>query len=143
MNWLFVALGAIPTLVISIFLHNWDVNRLQKINDDKLAAQVQFDIKQCADEKQITSNVGTDYENKINDLNDQLNKLRQQAPRIIYVTKPATGANAAGAKGINAEGNGIDSSRFIEYGGKCEKLRLTVSGLQDFINQTWKLKGQN
>ena len=135
-------IGIIVASAFLILLHLWDVNRIEDKNDAALKAQVTFNIKQCDADKQITTNASSDYENKINALNDQLDKLRQQPARIVYVTKQASGSNATAPGHINAGSNAIDSSKFTSYGGSCEKLRLQVIGLQDFINKTWVAKGQ-
>ena len=139
MYWITAIAAAVITFLVCLGLHTLDVDRITAANVKAVADQVQFDIKKCEAEKEITTNVSNDYEKQIDTLNGQLNSLRHAAPRIVYVKQPAGGHHAAAKQSINGSANAIDSVKFYDYAGTCETDRLKVIGLQKFINEVWAL----
>lgn len=139
MNWIMIGIGAVITFLICLGLNTIDVDRIEANNTATLQAQIKSDTDKCKQDQQITSAASTRYENQITFLNSELERLRNTAPAVVYVTKPSIRPNATAPKQSGQSvANAIDSGTFIDYSGDCESDRLKVIGLQDFINKVWE-----
>ncbi len=137
--WYIPAAGAaIVTSFLAYGAHSLDVNRINAKASKVLVAQMQFDIKQCQDSKQITTKAETDYETQITTLNNELKRLRNQPSTCVPVTRPASKRNATKLTSKPSNGNGVTSGALLEYAGECETDRVKVNVLQGFIKDERK-----
>lgn len=108
-----------------------------------LAGQEAALLKQCDDDKKITSGVSNEYESKITDLNSQLASLKRVHPsRCVPITGQAVRRDAAAAAGQPVGSYGVDSDALLTFAAEAEKYRLQLVGCQSFINKTWAEHGQ-
>jgi hypothetical protein len=131
----------IPALALAWFLHSADVTRINAKFQQELqakAAQVQH---QCDLDKQLTEDVANEYENQINDLNGQLAAAKRVRPRTCVIPLQSTLAanrfNAGTSSSKLSVAYGVTSDALIEFAADCEKTRLQLNGLQDFVRKTW------
>ncbi len=136
----------IPTVVLALFLHHASVIDLQAKQQAALAAQAAQINHQCQMDKQLTAEVSHEYENQVNDLNGQLAALKRVRPRTCVIPLPsALAANRFNA-GVSTSklpvAHGVTSDALVDLAGDCEKTRLELNGLQDFVRKTWAAQGQ-
>lgn len=136
--WPQIIAASVLTVLICYGLHSLDIDRVQSKAASTLASQMQFDIKQCESQKQITSKSETDYETAIAQRDADIKRLRNQPTKLVYITKPASSSNAANQPNQPSSANAIDSGRLYDFSGECEADRIKVNILQSFITQERK-----
>lgn len=132
------AVGAFGAFIITWAIHNHIIANLEEDHKKTLAAQIQFDINKCNDDKQITSEISHGLQNDLNALNDKLKRLRQQPAKCLHVTNPASRHDATASKGINAGSDEVAAGALIDYAGDAEKYRLQLVSCQGFVSKVWQ-----
>lgn len=134
------AVGAIGAFVITWAIHNHIVSNMEADFKDQLAAQVQFDIAKCNDDKQITTEISHGLQNSLDIANHKLASLKLQKPSrcVVPASSTATGHDANSTKPIVSGQNGVTSDALYDFAGDAEKERLKLTACQGFITKTWK-----
>lgn len=134
MNWIFIAIGAIPTLIISVFLHNLDVNQIEKSKKLALANQVQIDRNLCQKIKNITTKSESFYETQIVQRNADIKRLSERPMSCIDVTGTSSKRDAIDQRKQSHNPDGIvAAAKLYDFAGECEIDRIKVITLQQFI----------
>lgn len=148
MNWL-ILLGAIPTFLITgglgIFLHNWDVSRLESRQEKALTEQAENLNKQCTDDKKTVENNNATLENDLSNYRSQLGALKRvRKPTCVVMpsTRATNGSPASGSTTELPRQDGVTSESLLDLAGDAESVRLQLRSCQDFVNQVWKANGQ-
>ena len=103
-----------------------------------LKAQSEALIAQCNTDKQLTSEVSKEYENKISTLSNRVAALKRlSATKCVSVTSPARIADGSTADGL-PNVDGIPADTLIDYAGEAEKQRQQLISLQEFVGRVWK-----
>lgn len=131
--------GAGIAFLIAYALHHLDVARLELKHAAELSALQTTLIAQCNADKAITEGVSHDYQNSISALDSDLAGRVRVPSCVTIVAGEANGPHAA-AGAVNDNPPRLPSPVLYQYAGQCEKYRLQVIGLQDFIDKTWKAK---
>lgn len=139
MNWLLIALGAIPTLILSLAGHSlymdWVIEPGQR---HALETQSKQLTEQCAADKKITEESSAKYQTDLVALNDRLNALRMRKPAAcVPIASIATRPDAT-AKPLKLVGPyGLSTDFLYDFAGEAERYRLQVIGLQGFVKKVW------
>lgn len=139
MNWLFVALGAIPAFLLSLGIHMAYMGIfVDPSHQHDLQALQTHLIDQCNASKRITEDVSHEYEVNLDRLHDRMAALRvQHAAKCLLVTKPPSGDYAStGDKGL-PKAYGIASQSLYDYGFDAEQVGQQLDACQRFINKVW------
>ncbi len=140
-NWkLFIIGGAI----LAVFSSGWYVeSQFSESRLERALKEQQISIeKACDDNKKLTEENSRAYENQTADLTRKLADYRKLHPSrcVMPVAGKATGSAGTAPTTEHVGQNGVNTDALIEYSGTCEKLRLQVISLQEFINHVWKEK---
>ena len=129
------------TLIFSAAGTYYVKNEFDKVaQQHAITLQLNADTIACNKDKQITQEAANDYETRISALNIQLASVKRMQPsRCIMpiAAKPASRTHAAAGKSEPAQQHGVSTGWLYGYAGTCEKLRIQVIGLQNFITLTW------
>jgi len=142
LNWIQVAGGAVAAFALSFLLHTVDVNRIESNHRAEMAKQ-KTDLETAfAADKKLTEENSRAYQKQVSNLTRKLADAKRLLPSrcVVPVTGQASGGNRGATGGINARLDGVSSDALIDYAGECERYRLQVISLQDFINQVWEGK---
>ena len=125
-------LSAIAAFAISYVLHS-AVMMITKAKHEAEIASVQKALKdEFAKEIKKTEDNSRAYQSKVYNLNKLLDNLKRvHAGRCVYVQTPSGSSDSTSSGNLNVRG--IDANTLIEYGGKCEQLRLQLISLQDYL----------
>lgn len=93
--------------------------------------------KSCEAAKTTTQEVTKNYENLLAQRDADIAELRKRPATCvpIYISRSASGGDAAHQPNLAGEGNGVSSSFLIDFAGSCETDRIKVITLQDYINR--------
>lgn len=141
MIWYVPAIGGfLLASIIAYTAHSLDVDRLELKAEKDKQAQVQYDVKQCQEAKDLTAKSEQDYESQIakRDADIAALKLRYGTCAIMPVAKPARVSHAANQPNKPSKSDGILISSLLDYAGECEKDRIKVVTLQGFITSERK-----
>lgn len=100
-----------------------------------LASQQEALVKQCEDDKKITTEVSREYQNKIADLNSRVAALRMRPAKCLPVTKPAAGYDGKTSGTEPIRPHGVDAGFLIDYAAEAEKYRLQLIACQEFVRR--------
>lgn len=131
--WLTTLIGAISATIVSFFVGYWYVGHLKAEQAAALASQIKFDISQCQDSKNITTNADKTYEDLYNAASLELNRLRSQPATCVHVTKSTSSGHATHKPNKPHNSDGISSQSLYDYAGQAETDRIKVITLQQFI----------
>lgn len=142
MNWFPVILGAAVSFLICLGLHSLDIDRIEAKQKEALASQIQYDLRQCDADKQITKGVADDIEKQRNALSDQLTalKLRHKSRIVMPSTGRAISPDDPGKQNINVGTNGLSTDWLYDFAGQGTTYQNTVTNWQDFYS---KVKAAN
>lgn len=134
-----IVLAAIVTAAIAWMLHSLDVQRIESKNRAALATQQAALEEECALNKRITEESSREYESKINALNIRLNNSRRMRENycIVPIAGPTNGGLGVASSRGHVGSHGVPIEEFYDYAGTCERLRIQVISLQDFIDKTY------
>lgn len=145
MNYIIIGTTAFLTFILCLGLHEWDAYRLE----DKYRNQEQADLakvsNQCEEQKKLTEGVANDFQTKLTAANNRLDALKRVRPAsCVTVSTSSTSGGSHGQAGQpeHAGQNGVTSDALYDYAGQCEKYRLQVISLEDFITKAWALNDQ-
>lgn len=139
-------LAFVLTAVIAFSLHSWDVDRINAKHKLALKDAVEAATKaandECAKDKQITTEVSNEYQNKIANLTVQLNRIKRlyNSSKCVPITRPTERRDAAPSEGKPAGQSGVSSGWIVDIAGEGEQYRLQLLACQDFITKTWAAK---
>lgn len=91
----------------------------------------------------ITEEVADAYQNDINKLNADLNRLRRQPANCIPIASSTGRGIESASRAELSDRNGITDQRLYEYAGRAEQTRLTLLACQNFINRVKNRKGEH
>jgi len=142
MNWIMVAIGAVPALALSFLLHTVSVNGIEAKQRDALAEQHKTLTEQCQADKKLTEDANVKYQSELDALNGKLAavKLRKPARCVPVTTVTPKRPDAATTPAKLLGPYGLDSGWLYDYAGDAERERLKVIGLQKFIKDVWSTR---
>ena len=132
-------LSFLATSGLGIFLHNWDVDRLEAEQAKALEAQKQADMEICNQQKENTANAVKEATDRLAEL-----QLKLDAPRVRYVSKCATVISKPASTGhgetkpgplVGPYGLSVDFIRDNSAEGSKYQIQLGV--LQKFVCGEW------
>ena len=134
-----IILAAIVTAATAWMLHSVDVQRIESKNRAALATQQAALEEECASDKRITEESSREYESKINALSVRLNNSKRMRENycIVPIASPTNGGLGVAPAGGHVRSHGVPVEEFYDYAGTCERLRIQVISLQDFIDKTY------
>lgn len=141
LNWFQICIGAVGAFALSFLLHTIDVSFIEaswrhKLDDQKIALE-----KQCNDDKAITKGTNDDLQKAYDSIAGKLAASKRMQPARCVI--PASGKAEPPAGGAEHAGqNGISTDWLRDYAAECETYRSQRIGLEKFIDDTWKAKGQ-
>jgi hypothetical protein len=121
-----------------VFFGFW---RYEVLNHSKTSDALELakeTIKQQKENIIITERASNDYQASIDNLNIELNRLRNRPAKCVPVTSTTSGNNEAATKAKLFNGNGLRTEWLYDYAGRAEETRLRLIGCQRFINSTWE-----
>lgn len=121
--------GAGAMFILGMILHTASIQRLEREHTEKLAAQVQFDINQCEEAKEVTKESNEYYQNTIAQRDHDIAELRKRPAKCVYVRSandPKSGSIQSGS------GDGLPSEVLYKFAGYCEADRAGLDTLQRY-----------
>jgi hypothetical protein len=145
MNWIMVAIGAVPAFALSILLHMLDVNGLEDKHRDALAEQHKTLTEQCLSDKAKTQELVDALQAK-NDSDGRLLatlKLRKSTKCVMpsTATAPKHDGTTATVKPAGENG-GVTVDSLLDYAADSEKYASQLDTCQKFIRDVWKSNNQ-
>ena len=131
------SLIAVAVLTVACGLLTWRIDHLQNENNT-LTEQIRAKTALIATHEKnvkITEEVANAYQNDINKLNADLDRLRRQPANCIPITSSAGRGVESTSRAELSDRNGITDQRLYEYAGRAEQTRLTLLACQNFINR--------
>lgn len=134
-----IIVAAIVTAATAWILHSMDVQRIESKNHAVLIAQQTALEEKCASEKKITEESSREYESKIDALNIRINDSKRMRENycIVPIAGPTNGGLGVASSRGHVGSHGVPIEEFYDYAGTCERLRIQVISLQDFIDKTY------
>lgn len=136
--------ASIATACLAWVLHSLDVSRIENNNRSALAAQQLALEEKCASDKKLTEESSRDYKIEVDALARKLADVKRVRPNhcIMPIAGKASGGDGSATAGKYAGQNGVATDALYDYAGTCERLRIQVSSLQDFIDNVWAGQGR-
>lgn len=142
MNGYLIILCALISLLIGAagaYIIKSDIDKVRL--EHAISAQQSADNTSCNADKKITE----DADVKIQQANDALSKrvsamLMQPATCVPVIAKRTVTAPAKVKPESARPDAGITTTWLIDYAGQCERDRLQLNGLIDFVNAVWARK---
>lgn len=130
---------AVLVLIMGLGLSGlWLYSKGQAARIDELKARLSYQEQAtaaCEKERKISYEASEKYQTRLSDLDRQLNSLRVQY-RTVCIPVDAPGRpDATAAEGKLSGPHGVNAEALLEFAAACEKERLKVIGLQDFITK--------
>lgn len=139
-NWKSI-LAVIGTALFAVLLHMVSINMLEAKQRADLVKLANADTKSCNDDKEITERVSHEYEDKISNLNAQLDDLQRVRPNVCITvtsnTAPRNNGTSKPRQSVNQNAK-IDSDALYGLAGEGERYRIQLMACQQFVNETWK-----
>jgi hypothetical protein len=123
--------------ILAVFGATWYVRGMKADIDQQAALQAQRIeiVAQCEADKELTSKIGKEYEEKISSLSSRVAALKRLSARAcVSVTSP-TGKPDDGTKAGHAGVDAVDSGVLIDYAAEAEKYRQQLISLQEFVRK--------
>lgn len=135
-------LASIATACVAWMLHSLDVGRIENKNRTALAAQQTALEEKFASDKKLTEESSRDYQIQVDALNLKLVDVKRMRPNhcITPITGEADSSNGSSSIGKHGGQDGVSTDALYEYAGTCERLRIQVISLQDFIDGVWEAR---
>lgn len=139
-NWLQIALGAVPAFVLSYVLHSAHVYYIKSQHEDAIKKTKETIVNDCNDKIEQVQEVNYDYQKKNHALNKYIdNTKRMYEGGVIRLhTNPTTASvDGAATGGINGRSHVVTHQSLIEFAGACEQLRLRLSSVKDWSDKAY------
>lgn len=136
--------AAIVTALLAWGAHSLDVSWIEARHAKELAAQETALRAECKADKELTKEVSHGYQSKITDLNAKLAALKRVRPSrcVVPIAGDTAGRSPAAGADKPAGQDGTPAESLYDFAGDAEKYRLQLIACQEFIEKTWKAKGQ-
>ena len=97
-------------------------------------ASIQRELEAKFTEQKLKSEGSSrEYQKQVHSLNKLLDNVKRvHTGQCVYVTTPSGSSNGAGTGNVNVRR--VDANTLIDYGGKCERLRLQLISLQGWLS---------
>lgn len=116
-----------------------DASRLKQA----LAAQQTALLRQCADDKKLTSEVSHAFQHQLSAAHARLAELKRMQPAAcVPVARAAAGRDGRAGGGEHDRTDGVTDHALYDYAALAERYRLQLTGCQDFIRRTWDARHQ-
>jgi len=93
----------------------------------------------CVKQQKLTGEISNAYQNNLSGVDEQLDNIRMQSrneiSNIIPISRTTSRPDAGTESGKQDKSDAIPAIKLIEFSGTCEKDRLKILGLQDFIRK--------
>ena len=141
-NWLHAGLGFVAGLLLAYAVGSAIIGIKEASFRHQLDAQKDSLEASCALDKKLTEENSHAYQKEIANINVELMRAKRLLPSkcVTPVAGKTAGGDGAYKTGQYAGFNGVDSDELLEYAGECERYRVQVNSLQDFINKVWDSK---
>ena len=133
-------LAAILTGFIAFGFHSCSVSKLEKVKYDAVEAQRNASEAQCIGQQQITIGASNVYQNGLTQRDNDLDSVLRQ-PAVIAISNESrtpVRRNATDKPKEPNYRNEINTDELYRFAGECEKDRLKVISLQQFIRDERK-----
>lgn len=138
MNWIMVALGAIPTAILAFLLHTLDVDHLKHKQETELVAQQAADKQVCDSDKAITKESNDALQKDHDAIAARLTQLLQSPATCVSISQPAQLPSSGQSK--HAGSHGISSSWLRSFAATCEGYREELNTCIDFTTKASTVK---
>lgn len=138
MNWLMVALGAIPTAILAFLFHTLDVDHLKHKQETQLIEQQATDKQVCDNDKAITKESNDALQKSHDAIAARLAQLLQQPATCMPLSQPAQLPSSGQSK--HAGSHGISPNWLRSFAATCEGYREEVNTCIDFTIKASTIK---
>lgn len=137
MNWLLIALGAIPSALLTAGLawgvHSLDVADINAAHQKDLDDQKTTIVGQCNSAMKKERKASNDYQTALTAMRKRLAARSMYASKCVNPIKAAKSPNgAAPVSGLPA-GDGLGVGWIRDYSGRAQTDALKLKGLQDYL----------
>ncbi len=132
------AIGIIAAILAVFSAGAWVDRQFANAKLDRhLKAQETALVAQCNADKQLTSEIGKEYETKISTLSSRVSQLKRlSASKCVSITRAADTAHGSATTG-HVSVDAVNAGDLVEYAGEAEKQRQQLISLQEFVRRAW------
>lgn len=132
-NWIFIAAGAVPALLLAWLLHTVDVDRIEAAQKVAIADQQAADKKTCDSDKSITKEANDALQKSNANCSARVSKLMRLQAQCVPLSRPA---QLAGDKQPGSGGSDGLSTLWLQgFAEQCKEYRDTLIICEDYAQK--------